>query len=139
MTNEDFKCLSCIQNIDGVLSFNMSVTEQIVMQNLRNIRGNISGNISGEGTASLLVNVIGGDIIFPNLRTITRGNAVFQITNGVCGYLSIDWTRILLDGSLDSQSINCSSKYYSSCMVQCLYNEFGNCNLIYMAVNFLLS
>ena len=105
MTNEDFECLSYIQNIDGVLSFiDMSVTEQIVMQNLRNISGNING------TASLLVNVTGGDIIFPNLRTITRGNAVFQITNGVCGYLSIDWTKILLDGSLDNQSINCNSK-----------------------------
>ena len=110
MTNENFDFLSQLESIGGVLSFeNLALMEQIVIPNLQRIEGK---ELIPGINASLQVNVIEGDIIFPNLRRITRGDAVFNITNEVCGYLGINWTVILADGSLIDDS-NCSSKYRS--------------------------
>ena len=116
LTNDSFKFLSCLENIDGVLSFeNFELTEQIVIPNLQSIGGN---ELIADTNASLQVlNVSGGDVIFPSLVSIARGNAVFNITldtSGVCGYLSINWSLILADGELDDQSTNCNGK--------CVYN-----------------
>ena len=116
LTNDSFKFLSCLENIDGVLSFeNFELTEQIVIPNLQSIGGN---KLIADTNASLQVlNVSGGDVIFPSLVSIARGNAVFNITpdmSGVCGYLSINWSLILADGELDDQSTNCNGK--------CVYN-----------------
>ena len=106
-----------MENIDGVLSFeNFELTEQIMIPNLKCIGGN---ELIADTNASLQVsNIFGGDVIFPSLVSIARGNAVFNITlstSGECGYLSVNWSSILADGELlDEQSTNCSGK--------CMYN-----------------
>ena len=111
LMNGDFEFLSRLESISGVLVFeNLILVEQIVIPNLQRIEGNelIAGT-----TASLRVsNVFDGDIIFPNLTRIERGDAYFNITNDMCGYRGIDWTRILVNGRLvNHSSTDCISKY----------------------------
>ena len=111
LTNEDFEFLSCLESISGVLSFeNLFLAEQIVIPNLRRIEGN---GLNPSITASLRIsNVTDGDVIFPNLTRITRGNAYFNVTNDMCGYLGINWSMILVNGELvDDSAASCVGKY----------------------------
>ena len=108
LTNMSFSFLSCLEIIDGALSFeNMEVIEQIVIPNLQHIGGNET--IADTGASLRVVNVSGGDIIFPSLKNITRGDAVFfNISSDQCGYLDINWDDILSsDGELVT---NCTGK-----------------------------
>lgn len=107
----DFDILSCLEVVDGVLSFeNMKLTEQIVIPNLQRIGGDEM--IAGTYASLTVVNVSGGDVIFPRLMNITIGNAVFNISNAdKCGYLGIDWDMILSDGELVNQTNDCIGKY----------------------------
>ena len=110
LTNEDLSFLSCLEVIDGVLSFeNMELAEQIVIPNLWRIEGNKM--IADTNTSLRVVNVSGGDIIFPSLLSITSGNAEFDISSSdECGYLGINWTLILSAGELVNQSTDCMGK-----------------------------
>jgi len=109
LTNTDFEFLTCLESITGILSFvNVLLSEQITIPNLQFIGGNKL--ITGINASLQVLNVSGGDIIFPRLKNISRGDAVFEITNDVCGYLGIDWNETLNNGQLLDHSSNCSSK-----------------------------
>ena len=107
---DDFELFSCLERIDGALSFvNVALMEQIVIPNLRLIGGN---QMIADTNYSLQVSdVFGGDIIFPNLMEITRGDAYFDIINDVCGYLGVNWSLILRDGQLVNESVGCNGRY----------------------------
>ena len=111
LINDDFEFLSHLESIGGVLSFkNLVLMEQIVIPNLQRIEGN--DLIPGTNASLWVSNVSGGDIIFPNLTRISRGDAYFNITNDMCGYHGIDWTVILVNGRLVNKSpTDCNSKY----------------------------
>lgn len=107
--NDDFSFLSCVEVIDGVLSFvNVSLMEQIVIPNLQHIGGNKM--IPGINSSLRVLNVSGADIIFPRLTNISRGDAEFEIMNDVCGYRGVDWSMILSDGQLVNQYDRCNGK-----------------------------
>ena len=99
LLDEDFNFLSNITRIYGALTFeNFNLMDQVVISSLQHIEGN------GGANALQVLNVSGGDIIFPNLTTITKGDVVFNITSDTCGYLGINWSLILQDGTLGNQS-----------------------------------
>ena len=105
LLDEDFNFLSNITRIYGALTFeNFNLMDQVVISSLQHIEGN------GGANALQVLNVSGGDIIFPNLTTITKGDVVFNITSDTCGYLGINWSLILQDGTLGNQS-DCIGKH----------------------------
>ena len=104
LLDEDFNFLSNMISINGTLSFeNFSLMDQVVIPNLSCIEGN------GGTYALQVLNVYGDDIIFPNLTTITRGNVTFNITSDTCGHRGVNWSRILQDGEVITNS-NCNGK-----------------------------
>lgn len=106
-----FSFLDNLMNVTGIFSLkNVALSNQIVViGHLQHIGGD-GVNITHSSALSV-VNVSGGDIIFPNLTVINRGNAVFDIVNDneVCGFRGINWSSILSSDSRINES-NCKSK-----------------------------
>ena len=107
LTQSDFKFLNCLENVMGMFSLvNVHLlSSQIVIPCLQHIGGNDSD------IALSVLNVSGGDIIFPKLAVITRGDAEFDIDNGggVCGFRGINWMEILANGTLIHDNSRCDS------------------------------
>ena len=105
LTQCDFNFLKCLENVTGIFSLeNVHLSSQIEVPCLQHIGG------SYNDTALSVLNVSGGDIIFPKLAVITRGDVEFDIDSdsGVCGFRGINWTKILANGTLINSS-RCAS------------------------------
>ena len=112
LVQNDFRYLDNLTNVTGIFSLkNVALSSRTIeIRRLQHIGGN-SSNMT-HNSALRVLNVSGGDIIFPKLAVITRGDVEFQIDNEVCGFRGINWSSILCNGSKINKSNTCEGKSY---------------------------
>ena len=113
LVQSNFSFLSNLENVTGIFILeNAVLSSRIEIPRLKLINNSIDDN----DIALSVVNISGGDIIFPKLSTIKRGDAEFEImSDGVCGFHRINWTVILTNGILINNNTTCKGNNTSVC------------------------
>nr|BAA81724.2 protein tyrosine kinase [Ephydatia fluviatilis] len=108
LTEDSFASLYHLREVSGYLQFsNIPAVTRITLPNLRVIRGQTALS-STNGPVSLLVeNSRIGSVNLPSLTEISNGGATFVSTNGMCGFLGVNWADILTNGQLDYSMSGC--------------------------------
>ena len=110
LTEDSFNALYYLKEISGSLQFsNIPQVTSITLPNLRIIRGQ-STFTSLNGSVALVVDSSYiGSLNLPSLTEISYGGATFVSTNGMCGFLNVNWNDILNNGQFDYSMSGCSA------------------------------
>ena len=109
LTEDSFNALYYLKEISGSLQFSdIPQVASITLPNLRIIRGQ-STLTSDNGPVALVVeNSYIGSLNLPHLTEISYGGAAFVSTNGMCGFINVNWNDILNNGQLDYSMSGCT-------------------------------
>ena len=102
LTASNFSFLADVQEITGYLELKgVRVHDLLSLPSLRVIHG----RELKDGRALVVDSVVAPEgVVFPKLSEIVTGNAYFSNVTGVCGYMSVNWSDVLSNGSLQEGS-----------------------------------
>ena len=109
LTEDSFNALYYLKEISGSLYLrDIPQVANITLPNLHIIRGQSTFNSANGPVALVVENSYIGSLNLPNLTEISYGGAAFVSTNGMCGFLNVNWNDIFNNGQLDYTMSGCS-------------------------------